>query len=163
MKNTLIALAVAVAACGLAAAQPPQGGMEAPKMEQAKPGKMDKMDKKEMKKIKLNKWKGTVKAVDAAAGKITVTDKKGMTMTMPVTAETKIMKNGKPIAFADLKAGEKVRIMYEGDMKMPMVRKIKVETPGKKEGMEKMEREEKQGMMHEKPMMPEKPAGGMKK
>ena len=121
MKNVLIALAVAVAACGLAAAQQPMGGMEMP----AKKGTM-KQEKKEMKKSKMTNWKGTVQAVDAAAGKITVTDKEGMTMVMPVTAETKIMKDGKPAVIADLMAGQMVHIMYEGDMNMPMVKKIKV-------------------------------------
>jgi len=145
MKNTLIALAVAVAACGLAAAQP-MPGMETPAKKE-----MMKQDKKEMKKMKLNEWKGTVQAVDAAAGKVTVTDKKGMTMVLPVTAETRIMKAGKAAALADLMAGEKVHIWYEGDMTMPMVRKIKV----KKDGMKKMEKPE--------PMEKMPGNGGMKK
>lgn len=151
MKNILIAMGVAVAACGLAAAQQPMGGMETPPKEE-----MMKHDKKEMKKIKMTEWKGTVQAVDAAAGKITVTDKKGMTMVMPVTAETKIMRGGKMAALADLTAGETVHLWYEGDMNMPMVRKIKVKKAGmKKERMEKMGKPE--------PMEKKPDNGGMKK
>jgi len=133
MKNLAIALLFAALACGLAAAQPAPGqtGMDTKKAM--------KSEKKPVKKAKTTTWKGTVQAVDAAAMTLTVKDHKGMTMTMPITAGTKILKAGKTAALSEITAGEMVQVTYEGEMASPAVKSVKVEKAGtmKKEKTQK--------------------------
>lgn len=113
------------------------GVAQAQEMAPAKQPEMKKemkAEKKAVKKAKMNVCKGTVEAVDAAMGKLTVKDSKGMVMEMPIAAETKIMKGGKPAALTDIMVGEKVHVMYEGTMENPMVKSVKIEkAPMKKE------------------------------
>ncbi len=120
MKDIMMMLAAAVLICGIAIAQQPAGkGSQ----------KVTKSEMKRMKgdkKAKLSKFTGTVDAVDAAAGKVTVKDKKGMTMVMPVGADAKIMKAGKAAALSDIKAGDRVHIIYEGDMGRPVVKELTI-------------------------------------
>lgn len=54
-----------------------------------------------------------VVAVDTAKNEVAVTDEKGSQKTMSVSPTTKITKDGKDIALADIKAGD--RVMYELD------------------------------------------------
>ena len=136
MKNLTITLLAAALGCGIASAQ-----QAAPSAQQS----MGQETKKEMmaenksakkgKKDKMNKLMGIVETVDAATGKITFKDHKDMSMTMAVGADTRIMKAGKPASIADIKAGEKIRFIYEGDMTNPVIREIKIiNKGGKKEG-----------------------------
>jgi hypothetical protein len=53
---------------------------------------------------------GSVASVDSAAMTFTVGD-----MTMAMTSETRIIKDGKPAVFADITAGEAVRGSYKKD------------------------------------------------
>ena len=91
-----------------------------------------------MKKAKMNVCKGKVEAVDAAANTITVKEHKGMSMVLPITAETKIMKGEKAAAITDIMVGDMVHIRYEGEMAAPIVKMVKIEKPSmKKDKMEK--------------------------
>ena len=124
MKKVMIAMLLGGFGLGLAQAQ--DSAAPAAKTETKKEMKAGK---KYEKKEKMNVCKGTVEAVDAAMGKLTVKDSKGMTMVLPIAAETKIMKAGKPAMLADVMVGEKVHVTYEGTMENPMVKAVKVEKP----------------------------------
>ena len=138
MKKIMIAMLVGGFGLGLAKAQQPMAAEQKPEMKKEMKKEM-KEGKKHEKKEKMNMCKGTVEAVDAAMNRITVKDGKGMTMVMPIAAETKIIKAGKPATLADVMVGEKIHIMYEGTMENPMVKSVKIESkPMKKEkGMKK--------------------------
>jgi hypothetical protein len=56
---------------------------------------------------------GKVVAVDTAKNELAVKDEKGTEKTMAVAPTTKITKEGKDIALADIKTGD--RVMYELD------------------------------------------------
>ncbi len=134
MKRIMIALLAGGFGLGLAHAQDSMAPAKKPETK-----KEMKAGKKHEKKEKVNVCKGTVEAVDAALGRITVKDKKGMSMVMPIAAETRIMKAGKPAALADITVGETVHVIYEGSMGNPLVKSIKVEKPPmkKEKGMKK--------------------------
>jgi len=139
----MIALLLGGFGVGLARAQAPAAPAKQPEVK-----KEMKAEKKHEKKEKTNICKGTVEAVDAATGRITVKNAKGMTMTMAIGMEAKITKAGKPAVLADISAGEKVRIVYEGTMENPMAISLKVEQPPlkKEKGMKKGGRPEEPKM-----------------
>lgn len=63
--------------------------------------------------FKLAKVKGTIAAVDAAAGTLTITPKKGgADVTLNVDASTYIKRNGQPATLADLVVGDRVEAKY---------------------------------------------------
>jgi len=133
MKNMVILIIAAVLSCIVVAAQAPVPKETGKEMKsEIKPGKKES-------KAKLNKCSGIVESIDLAAGKLTINDQKKMTMTMTIGAEAKIMKAGKPVSLSAIMAGDKVHIMYEGDMASPAVKEVKViEKAGpKKEKAEK--------------------------
>lgn len=69
---------------------------------------------------KVGKHFGEIVSIDAAAGQIVVTSGKGKeseNITIAVNAETKIIKAGKTITFADLVAGNKVKFKLSSDNK----------------------------------------------
>lgn len=134
MKKTMIALLAVGFGFALANAQQPVPEQKPEMKKEMK--KETKGEKKHEKKEKMNVCKGTVEAVDAAMNKITVKDSKGMTMVLPLAAGTRIMKAGKPATLADVTAGEKVHVTYEGTMENPVVRSVKVEKPPMKKEKE---------------------------
>lgn len=128
MKNTAIALLAVTLGYGLAAAQQPgiQMGQETKKEM--------KTEKKNGNKAKMSICKGTVEAVDTAAGKITVKEHNGAVMIMSVGADTKIMKDGKPASISDIMIGEMAHIRYEGKMDNPIVKSVMIKTVHMKKG-----------------------------
>ena len=138
MKKIMIAMLVGGFSLGLANAQQPMAAEQKPEMKKEMKG-----EKKHEKKEKMNMCKGTVEAVDAAMNRITVKDSKGMTMVLPIAAETKIMKAGKPAMLTDVMVGEKVHVMYEGTMENPMVKSVKVEKAPMMKEKNEMKKKEK--------------------
>ena len=139
MRNIAVAMLVTALGYGVAAAQPAeQTGMET------------KKEMKVEKKAKQHVCKGRIEAVDAVAGTITVKTTEGKNegkkMVMPIGADTKLTRKGKPVLLSDIMVGEKVQIKYEGEMDNPTVKYVKVEMTHKQKEMieDKAEKKAKQ-------------------
>lgn len=135
MRNMIMLVLAAVLSCIVVAAQAPvtkETGKET--KSGMKPGKKET-------KAKLNKCSGVVESIDLATGRLTINDQKKMTMTMTVGAGARIFKDGKPAALSAIMVGEKVHIMYEGDMADPVIKEVRIAGKGamKKEKPEKKE------------------------
>ncbi len=123
MRKILLALLAGGIGMGVAWAQQPSG-KETKKEVRQEMGKAGR----------TSACMGVVEAVDAAAGTISVSERKGSVMVLPVTAGAKIMKAGKTAELADIKAGDKVHILYTGTKENPVVKSVMVQkAPGKKE------------------------------
>lgn len=114
------AMAVSLAAVALAFAVPARAEEKAPKAE----------------KPKAHDFTGTIESTDAAAGTVTVKNRKDETKTFTCDAACKYRTNDKKdAAMSDFKVGDKVRISYtEEDGKMVCHR---MEQPKPKKDTEK--------------------------
>ncbi len=121
MKELGILVMLTVLGGGLALAQkPPQPAPESGiKTESAPPVKKGE-------KPRLRKFLAEVTAVDPAAGKLTVKERKGKPATLLVGADVRIVLGGKPSSLSDIEAGDKVQVMYEGKKDGPVIKKIRV-------------------------------------
>ena len=77
-------------------------------------------------KARPRKLLAEVTAVDAAAGKLTVKERKGKPVTLSVGADVRIALGGKLSVLSDIEAGDKVRVTYEGRKDAPAIKKILV-------------------------------------
>ena len=71
---------------------------------------------------------GKVSSVDASGGKLTIKDDDGAEKTLRVSSSTKISKGGKDITLAELKAGDEVECVVEGEEDSPSAKTIEVVT-----------------------------------
>lgn len=137
MKKAAIALILGGFCLGAAYAQQPQ----APAQPQAKEaGKPMKPEHKKPAHMKV--FKGKVEAVDAATAKLTIKEK-DKTTDFTIAEEVKITKAGKKAALADIAVGDMVKIEYEGEPSMPIVKAVKAESPKAMKGKKDMKKEEK--------------------
>lgn len=76
---------------------------------------------------------GKVVAVDAAKNQLKVKDDKGAEKSISVTADTKITKEGKDVALAELKTGDRVMYELDGSADTPVAKMLTIMsgTPGK--------------------------------
>ena len=76
---------------------------------------------------------GKVVAIDTAKNELAVKDEKGAEKTMAVSPDTKIMKEGKEIALAEVKAGDRVIYELDGSSNPPVAKSLMVMSakPGK--------------------------------
>ena len=76
---------------------------------------------------------GKVVAIDTAKNELAVKDEKGAEKTMAVSPDTKIMKEGKEIALAEVKAGDRVIYELDGSSNPPIAKSLMVMSakPGK--------------------------------
>jgi len=73
-------------------------------------------DAKPATKTKVHDCTGTITALDAAKGSVTVKNKKDVEVTFVVTDKSKIATADKAVAtLADLKVGDKVKVAYTED------------------------------------------------
>lgn len=124
MRVTAMAL-TAVLGASLAAAQQPAGA-PAQKGAESKPAAPKKPAKPAM-----SKYMGTVASVDAAAGKLTVKNKKGEMKEFMIGGEVKITKGGKTAALSEIMAGDSATVSYEGTAEAPMVKSVAAKAPKK--------------------------------
>ena len=92
----------------------------------AKPAK-----KEGAKKAKATKVQGTVTAVDAAGGKLSIKTAKGEMKDFTVGADAKIMKGSAKGALADVMVGDSVMVAYEMMGEMMMVKSVKIKAAPK--------------------------------
>ncbi len=107
----------------------PLSGFAAAADNAAKPAKAAKTETKVEKKVRSLRFTGTVEAVDAAAGTLTVKGKKGNVD----------LKAGEKVNLAGLKTGEKVIVKRAGDTALA-VKVLKAKKAGKKAGKEPAEK-----------------------
>ncbi len=69
---------------------------------------------------------GKVVAIDTAKNELAVKDEKGAEKTMAVSPDTKIMKEGKEIALADVKAGDRVLYELDGASDPPVAKSLMI-------------------------------------
>ena len=72
---------------------------------------------------------GKVVAIDTAKNELAVKDEKGTEKTMAVSPDTKIMKEGKEIALADVKAGDRVIYELDGSSDPPVAKSLMIMSP----------------------------------
>jgi Cu/Ag efflux protein CusF len=81
---------------------------------------------------KMPSMTGEVTAVDAAAGKISLKDAKGVVADWTVPADAKVVKPGKKGAtLADVAVGDTVTVCYEEAAGVKTVKSVKVKPPRK--------------------------------
>jgi len=92
---------------------------------------------KKAKVVKVN-VSGTVEAVDAAAGKISVKTKKGEVKELAVAADAKIKRGGKVATLAEVMVGDKVsKAAGEEVNGVPTVKKLEVKAAKKEAAAKK--------------------------
>ena len=72
---------------------------------------------------------GKVVAIDTAKNELAVKDEKGSEKTMAVSPNTKIMKEGKEIALADVKAGDRIIYELDGSSNPPVAKTLMIMSP----------------------------------
>ncbi len=72
---------------------------------------------------------GKVVAIDTAKNELAVKDEKGTEKTMAVSPDTKIMKEGKEIALADVKAGDRIIYELDGSSNPPVAKSLMIMSP----------------------------------
>jgi len=115
--SLMVAAGVAVAAQHGAAAAPAAKTAAAPAAAK----------KPAVKKVSVS---GSVEAVDAAAGKLSVKDKKGAVVELVVAADAKIKRSGKAATLAEVMVGDKVMSAKGEDVNgVATIKKLDVKAP----------------------------------
>lgn len=97
-------------------------------------GTMNKNDT--MANVKLEKVEGTIQSASANTIAIIVPDKNNQVMRFQANQQVQVMKDDKPVALKDLKAGDEVRASYQMDpngqmmLKSIEVEKMSAQHPG---------------------------------
>jgi Cu/Ag efflux protein CusF len=71
---------------------------------------------------------GKVSSVDESSGELKIKDDQGAEKTLQVSPSTKISKGGKEIKLSELKPGDEVQCVVEGEDDSPSVKEIEVVT-----------------------------------
>ena len=94
------------------------------------------MNKDTMANVKLEKVEGTIQSASANTIAIIVPDKNNQVMRFQANQQVQVMKDDKPVALKDLKAGDEVRASYQMDpngqmmLKSIEVEKLSAQHPG---------------------------------
>lgn len=77
-------------------------------------------------KARISKFTGVVESVDASSGKVVLKDAKGASKEFALGPEVKVTKGGKAISLADVLAGDRLTVAYEGPLDSPRVKSVHV-------------------------------------
>jgi hypothetical protein len=127
MKRLAFLALAAALGCGLAAAQQTTGGTG---QDQAPAGMQGTQGTQQGRTGRAHRWgmthrfHGTVQAVDASSGRITVRDKKGQTRDFTAGSNAKIMQGKTKVSVDALSVGDNVTVKYKGSKNAPQVEKL---------------------------------------